>query len=134
MGHVESFGQMENFGHHRLARHLAKKHGKDEQRLLASSFDVAYDLHEELHTPPPSPTRVDANDIVAFLGDILSHNEDVLYGLICDYDEAGNEVPASGEQEALLNSRFYPSPAGEEGIAHLAVGDAIFEVRIRRVS
>lgn len=132
--HVGCYWSMPNEPHHRLARHLASAHGEDEQNILDHAFDIAVEIHEEHHAPNSGPPLVDANDIVAFLGDILSHDEDVLYGLICDYDEAGNEVPSSGEQEALLNSRFYPSPAGEEGIAHLALDNARFEVRIRRVS
>lgn len=79
----------------------------------------------------PAPL-IDENDIAEFLSEILSHDEDVLTGLVAGYDEAGNEIPSSPKTEALVSVR--PEVSFEQGLLHLFIGDAEFSVRIRRVA
>lgn len=79
----------------------------------------------------PAPL-IDENDIADFISEILSHDADVLTGLMADYDEAGNEIPSSAKVEALASVR--PETSWEQGILHLFIGDAEFSVRIRRVA
>lgn len=130
--HVDCYWSMTDEPHHRLARHLASAHGEDEQNILDHAFDIAVEIHEEHHAPNSGPPLVDENDIAEFVAEILSHDADVLTGLVAGYDDAGNEIPSSAKVEALVGCRVVTS--SEQGTLHVSIGTAEFRVRIRRES